>query len=423
MRKALAILAALAFTCGASATPTGSAFTYQGQLNVSGTATNSPVDLQFKLFDAPSGGTQIGSTVNAANTSVAHGLFTVSLDFGHAAFNGDARWLEIGVKPAGQAVAYTVLTPRQFITPAPYANGLSLPFATTVSDSGTLLSITNNNLVGSGIGAATTGGTALYGQTSTGTGVWGYNLGASGSAGLFRNENVTNTMPALRVEANGGDAGNFQVQASASAGTAVNASTVGTGRAGSFTNTNAANGATTLFATTNGLGNTLAATNTGTGRAGVFQISNAGSAATALEAITNGSGLAGKFTGNVDVVGHLTATFGASGQHRATPIAYGAFSLDTTATSTLSGSGNVTVTYLGNDVYRVNVTGESSPSTWIVEANVIYSNPGNPDWEFANLRVGAPDASGRFQIYCPCTSGCGSFTAQSFEVHYVVYKP
>lgn len=422
MRKILALGAMLALATAARATPTGTAFTYQGQLNVSSQAANASYDLQFKLFDSPSGGTQVGSTLTSANMSVSRGLFTATLDFGRGPFNGDARWLEVSVRPAGQG-AYTTLAPRQFLSAAPYALGLSLPFSTSVSDSGTLLSVTNTNLTGSGIGAATSGGTSIYGQTGTGIGVWGYNLGAAGSAGYFRNESVANAAPALRVESNGGDAGNFQITASANGNSAVNATTTGTGRAGTFVTNNPANGITTLFATNNGLSNAFAAVNTGTGRAGFFQVNNASSGATALEVTTNGTGLAGHFTGNVDVAGHITSTFGASGQHRSTPIAYGSFSLDFGSTSTLTSSGNTSVAYLGNDVYRVSVSGETSPSTWVVEANVIYSNPASPDWEFANLRTGSPDSSGRFQIYCPCTSGCGSFTSQSFEVHYVVYKP
>jgi hypothetical protein len=161
----------------------------------------------------------------------------------------------------------------------------------------------------------------------------------------------------------------------------------------------------------------------GTGRAGQFTISNSGSAASAIEATTNGTGLAGKFNGPVDVAGKLTTTYGGGGQHRAAPIAYGSFGLLGAGTSTISGSGNVTVAYLGSDTYRVTVSGQSNPSSWIVEARVAYSNPASPDVEYENLRVGIPNASGQILIYCPCTSGCGVFTSQSADVHYVVYQP
>ena len=48
------------------------------------------------------------------NWPVSDGLFTVQLDFGAAAFNGDTRWLEITVNG-------TLLTPRQRVNATPYA--------------------------------------------------------------------------------------------------------------------------------------------------------------------------------------------------------------------------------------------------------------------------------------------------------------
>jgi hypothetical protein len=62
----------------------------------------------------------VGIGVILPNVTVQDGLFTVTLDFGAAAFNGEARWLQIGVRPADTG-SYTNLTPRQPITPAPYA--------------------------------------------------------------------------------------------------------------------------------------------------------------------------------------------------------------------------------------------------------------------------------------------------------------
>src|SRR5438309_422927 len=100
--------------------PTGSGFTYQGRLTNSGNPANGQFDLTFSLWDASSGGTQVGSTVSMANRAVSDGLFTVSLDFGTGAFQGSARWLETAVRTAGGG-AYTTLAPRQPLTPAPYA--------------------------------------------------------------------------------------------------------------------------------------------------------------------------------------------------------------------------------------------------------------------------------------------------------------
>ncbi len=104
----------------AGAVALGTAFTYQGRLTDNGSPANGTYDFEFKLYDAASGGTQVGSTVTQDDVSVSGGLFTVPLDFGNV-FNGDALWLEIGVRPGSSTGAYTTLSPRQALTAAPYA--------------------------------------------------------------------------------------------------------------------------------------------------------------------------------------------------------------------------------------------------------------------------------------------------------------
>ncbi len=96
---------------------------YQGHLSVAGTAANGPYDMQFKLFDTAvvSTGAQQGDTIPTNAIAVANGIFTVTLDFGGAAFTGEERFLEIGVKPAGSSSTYNILAPRQQITSVPYA--------------------------------------------------------------------------------------------------------------------------------------------------------------------------------------------------------------------------------------------------------------------------------------------------------------
>ena len=76
---------------------------------------------------------------------MSNGLFTVLLDFGPGEFTGPPRWLQIYAATNSVAPAYLPLTPRQLLTPAPYAI-----FANTASNlSGTLptaqLSGTVNN--------------------------------------------------------------------------------------------------------------------------------------------------------------------------------------------------------------------------------------------------------------------------------------
>lgn len=99
----------------------GAAFTYQGQLKSGGSAYSGTCDFQFKLFDDPSAGAQIGATQTASGVSVSSGVFTTQLDFGAGAFDGNARWLDISVRcPAGSG-SYTALSPRQELTATPYA--------------------------------------------------------------------------------------------------------------------------------------------------------------------------------------------------------------------------------------------------------------------------------------------------------------
>jgi trimeric autotransporter adhesin len=100
----------------------GTAFTYQGRL-ISGTnAANGSYDLSFGLFGSNAGGHQVGGTDTITNSpvNVSNGLFTVTLDFGTSAFPGPDRWLEIAVRTNGNG-GFTTLTPRQQLTPIPYA--------------------------------------------------------------------------------------------------------------------------------------------------------------------------------------------------------------------------------------------------------------------------------------------------------------
>jgi hypothetical protein len=99
----------------------GTAFTYQGRLTDTSGPMTGNCDFQFKLFNAASGGTQIGGTQTLTGVAVSEGLFTVQLDFGAGAFNGYPRWLGISVRcPAGSG-DYVTLGPRQELTPVPYA--------------------------------------------------------------------------------------------------------------------------------------------------------------------------------------------------------------------------------------------------------------------------------------------------------------
>ena len=96
----------------------GTAFTYQGRLNLGANVASGNFDLTFALYNVASGAGQVGLTTTNA-VVVSNGLFTTTLDFG-ANFPGADRWLEIGVR-TNHGSAFTTLSPRQKLTPTPYA--------------------------------------------------------------------------------------------------------------------------------------------------------------------------------------------------------------------------------------------------------------------------------------------------------------
>lgn len=121
-------LCLLPAACSLPVLAQGTAFTYQGRLDSSGSPANGLYDLTFALFSVASGTGQVGSTITTSATPVTNGLFTVTLDFGPGLFAGAARWLEISVRTNGGST-FTTLVPRQDLTPDPYA-----VFANTASN-------------------------------------------------------------------------------------------------------------------------------------------------------------------------------------------------------------------------------------------------------------------------------------------------
>ena len=123
MLTILAMGLMLSLTMVGKAAPMGTAWTYQGRLIDANNAADGEYDFQFKLYDAQTAGVQQASTIDVNDLDVIDGYFTAELDFGSDVFNGDARWLEIGVRP-GQLEGpggYTTLDSRQEVTPVPYA--------------------------------------------------------------------------------------------------------------------------------------------------------------------------------------------------------------------------------------------------------------------------------------------------------------
>jgi hypothetical protein len=97
----------------------GTAFVYHGRLNDGTNPANGVYDLTFMLFDAGTAGNAVAAPLTNSAIGLTNGLFTSTLDFG-ASFPGAERWLEIGVRTNG-ANSFTIVQPRQQITPVPYA--------------------------------------------------------------------------------------------------------------------------------------------------------------------------------------------------------------------------------------------------------------------------------------------------------------
>jgi len=121
MKKQILLVALLVLFSGA-AFAQGNAFSFQGKLNDGTNPANGRYDLEFKLFDAITGGTQIGPTVARPGTTLINGVFSTTLDFGAAAFqNPNSIFIEIAVRPFGSPNPLTILGPRQQLTVVPFA--------------------------------------------------------------------------------------------------------------------------------------------------------------------------------------------------------------------------------------------------------------------------------------------------------------
>jgi trimeric autotransporter adhesin len=237
---ALALLASLH-----DAVAQSTAFTYQGRLTAGTNVANGNYDLKFSLYDAASSGTQLGGPLTNAAVAVSNGLFTATLNFGAGAFTGADRWLEISARTNGSG-GFTPLSPRQPLTPTPYAlwagslsSNANQTFAGTVSFSpasgppfevGSALKVVNLNadLLD---GFDSTAFWKLSGNAGTSAGV--NFLGTTDNQALelkvnaqraFRLEPTTNTPNLI-----GGFAGNY-------VGSNVFGTTIGGGGGNSMTN-------------------------------------------------------------------------------------------------------------------------------------------------------------------------------------------
>ena len=197
----------------------GTAFIYQGRLNSGGSPASGTYNLTFSLFNTNTTGVAIAGPVTNNSVIVTNGLFTALIDFGSGVFTGTTNWLEIGVETNGFN-SFTTLTPRQQVTPTPYAiyaeNAKNLSGTLSASQ---LTSIGNTN-----VGAA-----------------GNFFVGPSGNSMTSGSYNTANGAYALYYNTSGSDN-------TANGSQALVSNTSGSG--------NTANGAAALFSNTNGVDNT-----------------------------------------------------------------------------------------------------------------------------------------------------------------------
>jgi len=98
----------------------GSAINYQGRLTDKNTGNplSGTYDMVFQLWDAATGGTQVGSDISVPPVEVTNGLFNVRIPVTQSWFNGRPLWLRVKVG------ADDWMTDRQEILPVPYALSL-----------------------------------------------------------------------------------------------------------------------------------------------------------------------------------------------------------------------------------------------------------------------------------------------------------
>jgi len=201
MQRLLVVFCALCGLWLADARAQVTAFSYQGKLTDNGNAANGNFEMQFKLYDVPSGGAPLGNAIVADPVGVAAGVFVVTLDFGSSVFNGNPRYLEIAVRPDGSAAAFSPILPRQPITTSPYAiqtlnarqlGGLEANRYLSSDASGNYLIGTANPLfgklhveggAGNGVYGTSSTGEGVYGTSGSGRGVYGYSTSGIGVYG------------------------------------------------------------------------------------------------------------------------------------------------------------------------------------------------------------------------------------------------
>jgi len=404
-------------------------FAYQGKLSDAGNPASGIYEMEFRLFDTATvgTGTQIGPTAVAAPVTVSGGIFTVELDLGLAAFSGPPRFLEIGVRPVGSPNPFTILSPRQPLTSAPYSvRSVTSSVADTLSSA--CVACVSSTQIGSVSGSAVNGqipvtsvpaGSDSYIQNSTAQQTTSnFNISGTGTANIFNTGSQYN-IGGLRVLSVGGVQNVF---AGLNAGAA-----------------NPTGGGNSFFGTSAGLSNTVGDSNAFfgntsgqqnlTGRANAFFGANAGRSNLANDnaffgtsaGLNNTSGTGNTFVGRsagLSNTAESNNTFlgfnsnGAAGITNSTAI--GANSVVTTSNTMVLGTNAVTVRVPGN----LNIAGSfganilDAGTQFNIAGTRILSNAGNLNI-FVGVSAGIANTTGQNNSFFGPNAGDSNTTGSS----------
>jgi len=181
LKSALIVLALAGLALGVSAPAAPAAsFTYQGELSENGQPAVGEYDLRFDIYTDAQGDIMLVRTY-VDDQALTDGRFSALVEAGGVLQVPD-RWIAVAVRPGSvpnsdrSEQSYTALSPRQLLTPAPYAvtaldaRGLHLPVEEQLNlVSGPAFKITNS--VNTAIAAYSTTGTGLRASSPSGVAV------------------------------------------------------------------------------------------------------------------------------------------------------------------------------------------------------------------------------------------------------------
>jgi len=405
-------------------TPLGTSFTYQGGLRDGGVPANGVYDIQFSLWNSATFGLMVGPSVTSNDVNVVDGRFTVDIAFG-AQYNGDARWLNIAVRPGASGGAYTNVLPRQSLLATPYAQALRLPLEQTFSVSNNaLINLTNTSTSNSSAVLRLTSGApsgnslgivfqpVLVADTNDGNGIVSYNSSNGAYAFYGRNEGTSGITFVADNLANAGRAAWFRILTATNTSNALEASTNAVGSAADFAINNAASAANALRATTTGTGSSAFFDNNNTAAtkptldvessaAGVSIPSGSQDAGIAIKGDSTGSfsiGVMGRGVSN-GVFGYCATTGGAGVLGRTDG---GGGAISTGVRGEGNGAGTSAIAAFNNFGIGLYALAQSGTA-------IFADNGGSNSTGYAGDFVGRVRVQGNLQVTGTLTKGSGTF--------------